>query len=172
MSIRIFKHLSLAVMFTMSCFGCPGRDYLEKRAGENRAECQGYGGTWTQGGGCVPDFQAAVLGEWQSDCSAAPATPGATKIRMKFDEESVHYTELRYTDENCEQANEDFIFSSEYGLSMEMNTSVRVLGQRRILTKFLLPSEFADLHTVRLTDLDNLVLLPRDIPLVRVTDSP
>jgi hypothetical protein len=172
MSRNFLSRLSLLIILGSVSFGCPGRGYLEHREEENKAECLSYGGTWTAEELCTPDFQTAIEGDWLSECTADPTTSTWSRIEIKFEGAAVHYAQLDYSSEVCDTVSQQTNFTSEYSAAREGTPSGRIMGQRRILTVQSLPPVFSDLDTVKLFDLNQISLLPRDIHLTRRPNSP
>jgi hypothetical protein len=146
--------------------GCPGKDFVEKRFEENKADCRVYGGSWLDGqgasGACSPEFGIAIIGIWVSECVESEANDHSSQITLTFSEETVQILESRFLSPICSELQSESLTEMKYFLTRRISDGQVALGQRIIHFNTDLPERFKSWKAVKIEDLNVLTILPHE----------
>jgi hypothetical protein len=150
--------------------GCPGKDFVEKRGEDKKADCLAYGGDWLEEADgsamCSPEFEDAIRGTWLSEC-VERGSQGYVQTELTFDENSIQLSEFSYLSPSCDEIISASKANAKYFLSSRIFDGEIVPGQRKINVTSDQLDPFSDWKLVKIEEMKKLTILPTAIGFVK-----
>lgn len=146
--------------------GCPGKDFVEKRTEDKKADCLAYGGDWLEKADgtatCSPEFEDAIRGTWLSECVERDSQE-YVQTELTFDEDSIQLSEFTYLSPSCDDVVSESKTNAKYFLSSRILDGEVSPGQRKINVTSDRLDLFSDWKLVKIEETKKLTILPQAI---------